>query len=70
MRLTAISPSMDRLYCDTQGMMNWCLDHPDSQLTRGLISITKEIDPDWVLSELKKIKDPQILERSKKLLGL
>ena len=62
---------MGRLYCDTQGMMNWCLDHPESQLTRGLISIIKDIDPSWILNELKtKIKDPETLARSKKLLGL
>jgi hypothetical protein len=60
----------NRLYCDTQGMMQWCLDHPDSQLTRGMVKSFKEISPEWILNELKKIKDPQILARSKKLMGL
>ena len=61
---------MTRLYCDTQGVMQWCLDHPDAQLTLGLKKIVSEISPEWTLNELKKIKDPQILSRSKRLLGL
>lgn len=60
----------NRLYCDTQGMMQWCCDHPDSQLTRGMVKCFKDINPEWILNELKKIKDPQILTRSKQLLGL
>ena len=60
----------NRLYCDTQGMMQWCLDHPDSQLTRGLVKCFKDINPEWILNELKKIKDPQIFARSKQLLGI
>ncbi|MBQ9576383.1 MAG: hypothetical protein IJV11_05845 [Muribaculaceae bacterium] len=61
---------MGRLYCDTQGVMQWCLDHPDAQLTRGLVKIIKEVSPEWTLNEFKKIKDPQILARSKQLVGL
>lgn len=61
---------MGRLYCDTQGVMQWCLDHPDAQLTRGLVKIFKDISPEWTLNELKKIQDPAILARSKQLLGL
>ena len=61
---------MGRLYCDTQRVMQWCLDHPDAQLTRGLVKILKDINPEWTLNELQKIKDPQILARSKQLLGL
>ncbi len=61
---------MGRLYCDTQGMMKWCLDHPDAQLTHGLIKIFKDISPEWTLNELHKIKDPDILNRSKRLVGL
>ena len=61
---------MGRLYCDTQGVMQWCCDHPDSQLTKGFVKFIKEITPEWTLNELKKIKDPQILARSKELLGL
>ena len=61
---------MGRLYCDTQGMMKWCLDHPDAQLTHGLVKIIKEISPEWTLNEFQKIKDPNILNRSKQLVGL
>ena len=61
---------MGRLYCDTQGMMKWCLDHPDAQLTHGLVKIIKEISPEWTLNEFQKIKDPDILNRSKQLVGL
>lgn len=60
----------NRLYCDTQHMMQWCCDHPDSQLTRGFVKSFKDINPEWVLGELQKIKDPQLLARSKKLMGL
>ena len=60
----------NRLYCDTQRMMQWCCDHPESQLTRGMVKCFKDINPEWILNELKKIKDPQILARSKKLFGL
>jgi len=61
---------MGRLYSDTQGMMQWCLDHPDAQLTQGLKKIFKDISPEWTLNELKKIKDPAIQQRAKRLLGL
>ena len=61
---------MGRLYCDTQGVMQWCLDHPDAQLTQGLVKILKEVSPEWTLNELQKIKDPKILTRSKQLVGL
>ncbi len=61
---------MNRLYCDTQGMMQWCLDHPESQLTRGMVKIMKEISPEWILNELKKIKDPAVATRAKRMLGL
>ena len=60
----------NRFYCDTERMMRWCLDHPDSQVTRGLIQSLKDINPEWTLSDLQRIKDPQLLARSKKLLGL
>lgn len=60
----------NRFYCDTERMMQWCCDHPDRQLTRGLVKSFKDINPEWILNELQKIKDPQILARSKKLLGL
>ena len=60
----------NRLYCDTQGMMQWCCDHPDSQLTRGMVKCFKDINPEWIINELKKIKDPQVLARSKQLRGL
>ncbi len=60
----------NRFYCDTERMMRWCLDHPDSQVTLGLIQSLKDINPEWTLSDLQRIKDPQLLARSKKLLGL
>ena len=60
----------NRLYSDTQGTMQWCIDHPDAQLTRGLKKIVSEINPEWTLNELQKIKDSKILARSKQLLGL
>jgi hypothetical protein len=50
--------------------MQWCLDHPDSQVTRGLIQSLKDINPEWTLSDLQRIKDPELLARSKELLGL
>ena len=61
---------MNRLYCDTQNMMQWCCDHPDSQLSRGLVKIMKDINPEFILNELKRIKDPEIAARARKLLGL
>ncbi len=60
----------NRLYCDTQGMMQWCCDHPDTQLTRGLVKSFKDISPEWILNELNNIKDPALLVRAKKLFGL
>ena len=60
----------NRLYCDTQRMMQWCCDHPDSQLTRGLVRSFKDINPEWVLDELKNIKDPELFARSRKLMGV
>ncbi len=61
---------MNRLYCDTQGVMQWCLDHPDAQLTHGMVKIMKEISPEWILNEFKKIKDPALQQKAKRLLGL
>lgn len=61
---------MNRLYCDTQGVMQWCLDHPEAQLTLGLKKIVSEINPEWTLNELQKIKDPTIQQRAKQLLRL
>ena len=62
--------TMDRFYGDGQRMMQWCCDHPDSQLTRGMVSFMKEINPEWILNELNRIKDPALIARSKKLIGL
>lgn len=59
-----------RLYCDTQNVMQWCCDHPDSQLTKGLVFALKDINPEYILNEFKKIKDPEIAARARKLLGL
>jgi hypothetical protein len=60
----------NRLYCDTQGLMEWCLAHPDSQLTHGLVKSMSDINPEYILDVLKGIKDPNVLTRSKKLFGL
>ncbi len=57
-------------YRDTDRFMQWCCEHPDSQLTKGMVINYKEVSPEWLLDQLKKIKDPQVLDRSKKLLGL
>ncbi len=59
-----------RLYCDTERFMQWCLNHPDSQLTKGTVMQLKEVNPEYILNELKRIKDPALLQRSKQLLGL
>ena len=59
-----------RFYCDTERFMKWCCEHSDSQLTRGLVSTFKDINPEYVFNELKKIKDPALLKRSRDLFGL
>ena len=59
-----------RFYCDTERFMKWCCEHPDSQLTRGLVSTFKDINPEYILNELKKIKDSPLLQRSRNLLGI
>lgn len=59
-----------RLYSDTQRLMQWCCDHPDAQLTRGMAKIFKDVNPEWILNDLKKIKDPALQQRAKQLLGL
>lgn len=61
---------MNRLYCDTQGVMQWCCDHPDAQLSRGMVHLLKGISPEWVLNEFKKIEDPTLQQRAKQLVGL
>ena len=61
---------MNRLYCDTQGVMQWCCDHPNSQLTRGMIRLMRDINPEWILGEFKRIKDPALATRARKLVGL
>ncbi len=61
---------MDRLYSDTQGVMQWCCDHPETQLTRGLVKILKDISPEYILDSFKKIKDPTLQQRARQLVGL
>ena len=58
-----------RLYSDTERLMQWCCDHPDSQLTKGMVKVFKDVNPEWILNDLKKIKDPTLVTRSKQLLG-
>ena len=59
-----------RFYSDTERLMQWCCDHLDSQLTRGMLAIFKDVSPEWLLNELKKVKDPAQQQRAKQLLGL
>ena len=59
-----------RFYSDTERLMQWCCDHPDAQLTRGMVKIFKDVNPEWILNDLKKIKDPALQQRAKQLLGL
>ena len=59
-----------RFYSDTERFMQWCCDHPDAQLTQGTVKIFKDVNPEWILNDLKKIKDPALVTRAKKLLGL
>ena len=57
-------------YRDTDRFMRWCCEHPDSQLTKGMVFSYKEVSTEWLLDQLKRIKDQQVFTRSKKLLGL
>ncbi len=59
-----------RLYCDTERYMQWCLDHPDSPITKATVAQLKEVNPEYILDEFKKIKDPALLQKAKQLLGL
>ena len=59
-----------RIYSDTERLMQWCSDHPDAQLTRGMVKTFKDVNPEWILNDLKKIKDPALQQRAKQLLGL
>ena len=59
-----------RLYSDTERLMQWCCEHPDSQLTKGMLTTFKDVNPEWILNDLKKIKDPALQQRAKQLLGL
>lgn len=59
-----------RIYSDTERLMQWCCDHPDSQLTLGLVKTFKEVNPEWILNDLKKIKDTALQQRARQLLGV
>lgn len=59
-----------RMFSDTERLMQWCCDQPDAQLTRGMVKIFKDVNPEWILNDLKKIKDPALQQRAKELLGL
>ena len=59
-----------RLYSDPERLMQWCCNHPDSQLTQGMLKTFKNVNPEWILNDLKKIKNPELVTRSKQLLGL
>lgn len=60
----------NRLYCDTERFMQWCCDHPKSQLTRGTVKLISEVSPEYVLGEFKKIKDPALQQRARRLVKL
>ena len=59
-----------RLYGDTERLMQWCCDHPDSQLTKGMVKILKDVNPEWILNDLKKIKDPALQQHARQLLDV
>ena len=59
-----------RLYCDTERLMKWCCEHPESQLTKGMIATFKEVNPEWILNDFKKIKDSSLQQQAKQLMGL
>ena len=59
-----------RIYGDTERLMQWCCDHPNSQLTLGMLNTFKDVNPEWILNDLKKIKDTTIRQRTKQLFGL
>ena len=59
-----------RMFSDTERLMRWSCDHPDSQLTQGMLKVLKGVNPEWILNDLKKIKDPDLVNRSRQLLGL
>lgn len=59
-----------RMYSDTQHLMQWCCDHPDSQLTKGTVKVLQDVNPEWILNDLKKIKDPALVTHAKQLFGL
>jgi hypothetical protein len=59
-----------RFYSDTERLMQWCCNHPDAQLTQGMVKIFKDVNPEWILNDLKKIKDPALQQRARQLLGL
>ncbi len=60
----------NRLYCDTERFMQWCCDHPKSQLTQGTVKLISEVSPEYVLGEFKKIKDPALQQRARRLVKL
>ena len=59
-----------RIYGDPERLMQWCCDYPNSQLTLGMLNTFKDINPEWILNDLKKIKDPALRQRAKQLFGL
>ncbi len=59
-----------RMYCDTERLMKWCCDHPDSQLSQGTVRAVKGVNPEWILNDLKKIKDPALRQKATQFLGL
>lgn len=62
--------AFNRMFCDTERFMQWCCDHPESQLTRGLVKIMSEINPEYLLDVLSKIKNTALQQRSRELFGI
>ena len=59
-----------RIYSDTERFMGWCCAHHDSQLTQGMLKVLKDVNPEWILNDLKKIKDSALQQRARQLFGL
>ena len=39
-------------------------------LTLGMLKVLKGVSPEWILNDFKKIKDPDLVTRSRQLMGL
>lgn len=60
----------NRLYSDPQGFMKWCCEHPESQLTRGMLKVFGEVSPEWLSDQFDRIPDEGVRRQARSLLGL